>query len=64
MSKVSDKDPTSQGKYPLRDIGGAMIKSKMKMMQQVLQGLIMKIKTSSNSEVVPKWITSYKLMKT
>ncbi|RDX74849.1 hypothetical protein CR513_45350, partial [Mucuna pruriens] len=43
----NDRDPTNKAKYPLRDIGGPMTRSKTKMMNQSLQNLILEIKESS-----------------
>ncbi|RDX74975.1 hypothetical protein CR513_45202, partial [Mucuna pruriens] len=42
----NDRDPTNKVKVSFRGIGGPMIMSKIKMMKQSLQGLILEIKES------------------
>ncbi|RDY10014.1 hypothetical protein CR513_05520, partial [Mucuna pruriens] len=55
----NDRDQTNKAKDPLCDIGSPMTRSKIKMMKQSLQGLILEIKESSKQselEVAPKWV--------
>ena len=47
------------------DNGGFMTRSKIKMIKQALQGLIVEIKKSTEQrglDAAPKWTTLYKLM--